>query len=222
MLTRLQAIRKLDFQRDEVRHQVNQIQHQGRVMIIENGANLLVSHRRLFEHDESRYFVGQSLGCEGPLMKLEGFSFVRDMAGGKIIKKNEKRIKVLSLSSPGHIVYQLPNNIRIEDLEFDSENGNANLMFGDRLVMNLAERSHLGKIYAAFRFTPSWQPSGTRYRVGADRASKRFQNSPVLFVVPPSGGIYARFRLKPGLRTGFETASRRLGAAASLANAGSL
>ena len=56
----------------------------------------------------------------------------------------EKRIKVLSLSSPGCIVYQLPSDINMESVAIESRNGDAILVDGSRQVMNLSERAHCG------------------------------------------------------------------------------
>ncbi len=113
-------------------------------MIIENGDAVLVTHRRMFERDETRYFVGRAIACEGPLMKVEGWSFVRDLSTGYVVKKDEKRTKVLSLSSPGYIVYQLPSDVCVESIDIDSGNGDAVLVDGSRHLMNLSERAHSG------------------------------------------------------------------------------
>ena len=113
-------------------------------MILEQGDNVLVSHRRLFESDEARFFVGRTIACEDSLVKAEGYSFVRDLASGHIIKKEEKRTKVLSLVAPGQLVYQLPADIDVDAVDIASGNGDAMLVCGRRPIMNLSERTHCG------------------------------------------------------------------------------
>ena len=113
-------------------------------MILETGDVVLVSHRRMFERDEPRYFLGRTSACEGPLVKVEGFTFVRDLSSGHIVKKEERRIKVFSIASPGHIVYQLPDTIDIEAVHIVDGNGEAILVDGLHHVMNLSERTHCG------------------------------------------------------------------------------
>jgi len=115
-------------------------------MILENGDVVLVSNRRMFERDEMRFFVGRTIACEGPLFKAEGFTFVRDLSNGHIIKKEEKRIKVLSLDSPGQIVYQLPSEIDLENVDIESGNGDAFIVDGAKRLLNLCERAHCGAI----------------------------------------------------------------------------
>lgn len=112
-------------------------------MILDVGSTILVSHRRMFENDECRYFLGRVLAGEGPLVKLEGFSFVRDVSNGQYVKKHEKRVKVISLASPGHIVYELLS-ADIESAEIRSEEGDVVLVNGAEQIMNLSERTHCG------------------------------------------------------------------------------
>lgn len=114
-------------------------------MMLETGDTVLVSHRRLFDGDEPRFFVGQTIACEGPLFKAEGYTFVRDLSNGHIVKKEEKRTKILSLSAPGQIVYQLPDEIDMESIDVVSRNADAVLVAGPRQIMNLSEHTHCGR-----------------------------------------------------------------------------
>ncbi|MCA9214999.1 MAG: hypothetical protein KDB27_18145 [Planctomycetales bacterium] len=113
-------------------------------MILETGDTLFVSHRRMFERDEARYFLGKTISCDGPIVKVIGYSFVRDLANGGILKKEERRIKILSLDSPGYIVYQLPGDIDVDAADIKCDDGEAVLHEGGRGLMNLAERTHCG------------------------------------------------------------------------------
>lgn len=113
-------------------------------MILDKEDTVLVSNRRMFESDEARFFLGRTIACEGPLVKVEGFTFVRDLSSGTFVKKDEKRVKVLSLDSPGFIVYQLPNDVSLETANIKSGDGDALLVDGTRQLMNLSERAHCG------------------------------------------------------------------------------
>jgi hypothetical protein len=113
-------------------------------MILNEGDVVLVSHRRMFERDESRYFLGRVKTSEGDLLKVEGFTFVRDLSNGLVIKKEELRTRVLSLVSAGHIVYQLSNDIDINQAQIKGGSGDVVLIDGIHQIMNLSERSHCG------------------------------------------------------------------------------
>jgi len=105
---------------------------------------LFVSHRRLFPHEEPRFFVGRVITTEHELIKLEGFSFVRDLSSGQVIRKDEKRIKILSLASVGFFFYQLPVVEDVSNMRVQDGAGELLLMDGDRMLMNLSEQSHSG------------------------------------------------------------------------------
>ena len=115
-------------------------------MLLDSGDVILVSHRRMFQHDEARFFVGRTVACDRELVKLEGFSFVRDLSSGHVIRKDEMRVKLLSLASPGYIFYQLPNVDDVSEVYVQDQAGNVTLMDGTRTLMNLSERSHSGHI----------------------------------------------------------------------------
>ena len=115
-------------------------------MLLEIGDIVLVSHRRMFQHDEARFFVGRTVASDRELIKLEGFSFVRDLSSGHVIRKDEKRVKLLSLASPGYIFYQLPDVKDVTKVHVKDQAGDVTLMDGTRELMNLSERSHCGHI----------------------------------------------------------------------------
>jgi hypothetical protein len=74
-------------------------------MILKEGDKILVGHRRLFDKDAVRFFIGQVEAFEAGLVKTTGHSYVRDAMGGQVVEKAEQRTKILSLSSGTLIVY---------------------------------------------------------------------------------------------------------------------
>ena len=69
---------------------------------------------------------------------------MRDLANGHVLKKEEKRTRVLSFSSLRQIVYQLPGDIELDSIDIVSRNADAALMAGSRHFMDLSERTHCG------------------------------------------------------------------------------
>jgi hypothetical protein len=63
-------------------------------MLLAEGDNLLIAHRRLFGKDESRFFIGKVIAYGAGLVKARGHSFVRDVISGRIIEKAESRTKI--------------------------------------------------------------------------------------------------------------------------------
>jgi hypothetical protein len=114
-------------------------------MLLERGDAILVAHRRMFQQDESRYFLGQVIAIDHELLKLEGFTFAQDLGSGHVVRKDEMRVKLLSLASPGFLFYQLPDVEEISSLQIVTEAGEVILRDGKRQIMNLTERSHSGQ-----------------------------------------------------------------------------
>ncbi|MEJ2232037.1 MAG: hypothetical protein P8X46_12755 [Nitrospirales bacterium] len=114
-------------------------------MLLKEGDTIFVAHRRLFEKDEVRFFVGRVDAYEGGVVKATGRSYVRDVMRGRMIEKEEKRTKILSLSSGTLLVYQLPEAVKVDALKFLDEEGRVSLTDGKNFTMNLSEHTHGGR-----------------------------------------------------------------------------
>ena len=89
-------------------------------MLLAAGAKLLVVHRRLFERDQGRYFIGVVEGYEPGIAKVRGRTWTRDEAG-EIVQKKDERTKLLALASGTLIVYQLPSDVDLSTIAMRSE-----------------------------------------------------------------------------------------------------
>jgi hypothetical protein len=115
-------------------------------MLLRGGEKILVAHRRLFEKDEVRFFVGRVDAYEAGVVKSTGHTYVRDAAGGRVIEKAEERTKILSLASGTLLVYQLPDDVALEALKFVAAEGRVTLTDGKEFMMNLAEHTRDGRV----------------------------------------------------------------------------
>jgi hypothetical protein len=118
----------------------------GQSMVLKEGDKILVAHRRLFEKDVVRFFIGRVDAHEAGLVKVTGHSYVRDAMGGQIVEKDECRTKILSLSSGTLIVYQLPDGLALDALTFVGAEGRLSLTDGKSFKMNLTEATHCGRL----------------------------------------------------------------------------
>ncbi len=114
--------------------------------MLQSGEKLLLAHRRLFERDEPRYFVGSVDVCEGAVIKVTGYSFVRDISSGGVLRKDDPRTKIVSVSSGALLVYQLPDQTDVASVRFTMQDGELILTDGARLQMNMTELPHCGHI----------------------------------------------------------------------------
>jgi hypothetical protein len=105
-----------------------------------------VAHRRLFEKDVVRFFVGEVDAYDAGIIKARGHSYVRDMMGGQVVGKEEARTTILSLSSGTLIVYQLPDAVELDAMRFVATDLELRMTDGRGFTMNLTEVTHGGRL----------------------------------------------------------------------------
>lgn len=75
------------------------------------GNKVLISHRRLFPEDQSRYFLGEVDEYENGMVKLTGYTWIKDQLNEKFHKRPSKRTKIMALASGTLICYLLPSDL---------------------------------------------------------------------------------------------------------------
>ena len=100
-------------------------------MILSQGDNVMVVHRRLFENDQSRIFIGEVDGHHNTLAKVTGRSWLKDKFHGDFVEKQEVRTKIISLDSSGLIIYQLPTDLDLNKIKIHHEGHGRNIIRDD-------------------------------------------------------------------------------------------
>ncbi|NIL95974.1 MAG: hypothetical protein GTO53_01720 [Planctomycetales bacterium] len=114
--------------------------------MLEPGNKILIAHRRLFEKDEPRFFVGEVLDYQAGIVKVSGYSFVREITSGKLLRKDDPRIKLVSITSGTMLLYQLPDDTEVSAVSFESHDSDTILTDGKHVTMNMSERPHSGHL----------------------------------------------------------------------------
>lgn len=109
-------------------------------MIINKNDKMLISHRRLFKEDASRFFTGIVEAYQDGLVRLSGYSWQHSMIQSEVVKKEDKRTKIISLSSGMFICYQLPFTVEMEQLHLTYQKQGYSLSDGKDFTMDLTER----------------------------------------------------------------------------------
>jgi hypothetical protein len=111
--------------------------------MLEQGEKLLIVHRRLFEKDIPRFFVGEVLAYEQGIAKVKGHTFVKDLFSGSMKKKPDLRTKVMAIVSGNLIVYQLPVTALLDSMSFTlDQDGGLVLTDEGGFSMDLSETLH--------------------------------------------------------------------------------
>lgn len=111
-------------------------------MILEPGSKLLIVHRRLFEGDRARYFIGLVDDFDAGVAQVTGHSWAQTIMSGPFRRKEDKRTKLIPLTSDGLIIYCLPPTVMLERLTFESTSqGRVYLNDGAEFRMDLTENA---------------------------------------------------------------------------------
>jgi len=108
--------------------------------MLEAGDKVLIAHRRLFEKDQPRCFVGSVLAYDAGLVKVHGYSFARNLMSGALLRKDDTRTRILSILSGSFLVYQLPKETKLDQVHFEMRGTESFLTDGGSLTMNMSER----------------------------------------------------------------------------------
>ena len=111
--------------------------------MLEQGDKILIVHRRLFEKDTPRFFVGEVQAYEVGLAKVKGYTFVKDIFSGSMQKKPDLRTKIMSIVSGTFMVYQLPITVLLDSVRFEMDQDGVLVLTDDGgFSMDVAESVH--------------------------------------------------------------------------------
>ncbi len=108
-------------------------------MFLNPGDKVLIVHRRLFEKDSARFFVGAVEEYDAGFAKVTGFTFYREMMHGHVQKKGDPRTKIVSVGSGSLFVYLLSGDLQIDKLHFVHSGFKLKLSDGSGFKMDLTE-----------------------------------------------------------------------------------
>ncbi len=87
-------------------------------MVLQQGEKIHVVTRRLFENDLRRHFVGEVKAVSDWAARVEGYVFVYDSGVNQYVRREERRIRIISLSDSGQIINVIPGNVNLDKLEY--------------------------------------------------------------------------------------------------------
>ncbi len=89
-------------------------------MILKIGEKIHLIHRRRFEKDLRRHFVGSVEDYELGLARLHGYAFVTDdLNQHQWVRRPDKRTKIAALASGEFIVNVLPPEVDLENIRYE-------------------------------------------------------------------------------------------------------
>ena len=110
------------------------------VPMLNPGDKLLIAHRRLFEEDQPRFFVGRVLAYADGIAKVAGHAWVKERVRAEFGRKPDERIKFVPLASGSIIAYELPAAVDLAKVVLRSTNMGLVLTDGAGFSMDLTDR----------------------------------------------------------------------------------
>ena len=111
-------------------------------MILKPGDKVLIVHRRLFESDRGRFFLGTIEEYEDGVASVTGYTIVRESLDGQYLRKDDLRTKIVSMASGTFIVYRLASEFAVEQAQIEPRDNRLMLLDGRGFEMNLSEHGY--------------------------------------------------------------------------------
>ena len=108
--------------------------------MLKKGEKVFIITRRLFDGDRIRQFVGEVLESSDTLLKVRGYAFVHDDFTNEIVRRDDIRIRVISLVDAVNIIMVIPENIILENVQYELDDMNQRVLTDKAsFFMNLNE-----------------------------------------------------------------------------------
>lgn len=108
--------------------------------MLDKGEKVFVITRRLFEGDRIRLFVGEVQESTDSVMKVRGYAFVHDDFTNEIVRREDIRIRIISLVDAINLVFVIPKEVILEHVQYELNDMNERVITDkNTFTMNLNE-----------------------------------------------------------------------------------
>ncbi|HYV26022.1 MAG TPA: hypothetical protein VFA77_00680 [Candidatus Eisenbacteria bacterium] len=108
-------------------------------MILQPGEKLHVIHRRYFEKESRRHFVGIVEAYEGGVARVTGNVFTVDRTKFAFVRRPEMRTRIISLVSGDVLVNVIPPSVDLDKVVYKQEKKSVRVTDGSDWHLDLSE-----------------------------------------------------------------------------------
>jgi hypothetical protein len=108
-------------------------------MILKKGEKIHVTHRRYFEKEARRHFVGTVEDYESGMARVTGYVYTVDRAKYAFVRRPEKRTRIISLVSGDAFINVLPPSVDLEKIVYRQEGKAVRVTDGSDWYLDLSE-----------------------------------------------------------------------------------
>jgi hypothetical protein len=108
-------------------------------MILNVGEKVHVIHRRFFEKEARRHFVGVVDAYENGVARVTGHVYTVDRTRFAFVRRPEKRTRIISLYSGDLLINILPEHVDLEKVVYKQEKKAVRVTDGSDWYLDLSE-----------------------------------------------------------------------------------
>lgn len=108
-------------------------------MILKRGEKIHVIHRRYFEKEARRHFVGVVEDYEGGVARVTGNIYTVDRAKFAFVRRPETRTRIISIVGGDLLVNVLPPSVDLEKVAYKLEGKTVRVTDGSDWHLDLSE-----------------------------------------------------------------------------------
>lgn len=109
-------------------------------MVLVKGEKIHVVHRRRFEKDIRKHFVGEIVDYDSGLVRVIGHVFViEDPKDNVFVKKPEKRTRIIALNTGDLFVNVIPSSVDVERVYYESQGRSLRVTDGSGWYLDIKE-----------------------------------------------------------------------------------
>ncbi len=108
-------------------------------MILQKGEKIHVIHRRHFEKDPHRHFIGVVDVYENGLARVTGHIYTVDLVKFSFFRRAEQRTRIVALHSGDVIVNVIPQSVNLEKIVYKQEKKSVRVTDGSEWAMEISE-----------------------------------------------------------------------------------
>ena len=108
-------------------------------MILKKGEKIHVIHRRFFEKEARRHFVGIVDEYEAGMARATGYIYTVDRSKFAFVRRPEKRTRIIALVSGNLLVNVLPPSVDIDNVVYKQQDKTLRVSDGSDWHLDLSE-----------------------------------------------------------------------------------
>lgn len=108
-------------------------------MILRSGEKIHVIHRRLYEKDQHRHFIGTVEAYENGVARVIGHVYTVDTAKFQYVRRPEVRTRLISIISGDLLVNVIPPAVDLEKISYRQEKRSVRVTDGSDWHLDLSE-----------------------------------------------------------------------------------